>query len=1052
TTTVTGPFSSAALIRFVLSGTNNNSSANDRVSIDNLSISFSSPDVLNGGDGNDMMFGGAGDDILNGGLNDDTYSIDLFTGTDTINETGGTDRISVITNAAALTVLNSFEVQGGEPGNNNLSITVNNQTITVVDHFTGAGSSASGQTVEFINFNGATFNGYLLDGEYTLSTDDDGDRTATAGLNTVLSGTTGGDIIIGNTGNDVLFGHDGGDDIVAGDGDDLIVAGSGDDDIAGGAGVDVLVGGTGNDDYIAEDLDDIIVELAGGGTDEVQTDLAAFSLELIAEVEDLTYTGIDADPFVGTGNALNNVISGGDLNDVLNGLLGNDTLNGGLGSDTLNGGDGNDDLNGGDDNDTLNGGIGADELDGGAGDDVMAGGADDDVYFVDSAGDVVNETAAGSSGIDRVESTITYALGANVENLDLNGGDPINGFGNSLANIINGNGDNNQLFGAGDNDTLNGLGGSDLVDGGDGNDTLTGGTGGEADTIIGGAGNDTVNMGGGNDVIVYNAANFGSDIVNGFDANPAGGQDLINVVGLGITLANFNAMVTITDLGADTLVSFGGGSITLVGVNGTSPNLISSDDFVLSTVPVLLPGATAGGDTLNGTIGNDEIQALGGNDTVNAGAGNDIVVGGLGNDTLNGDAGDDRFLWNANAAMATTNAGTDTRDIVNGGTEGAAGDTFIINGSAAAETYGIYTRAAWDALANTNAGLLHPDTEIVVTRGTGPGFATFGTYVVAELREIEEIRINGLDPTAPGGSAGGDTFTIVGDFSTTSLRPNTITILGAGEGDSVDVSKMTGANVVFQSAGSTSKVIDKDGAGTVAENVSNSSIVYAPALSGVAKATGPVTYSLSGEDAHLFSIDSATGAVRFLNAPDFEKPGDHEEDNVYDIVVHAKDGSVETLQTVAIEVSNVGGATVNGTKKSDTINGTSKKASTGEEDVINGKKGNDKLSGLAGDDQISGAAGNDRLDGGADDDLLNGGGGRDTFVFAAGYGHDLVTGFKSGQDKIDLSGTDIDSFSELKTLLSEDDGSVVIDFGNGDTLTIANTTVKKLGSSDFDFA
>ena len=72
----------------------------------------------------------------------------------------------------------------------------------------------------------------------------------------------------------------------------------------------------------------------------------------MANVENLTYTGVDADQFVGTGNALNNVITGGDLADTLSGLAGNDTLNGGLGNDTLNGGDGIG--NGGDD--TLNGG------------------------------------------------------------------------------------------------------------------------------------------------------------------------------------------------------------------------------------------------------------------------------------------------------------------------------------------------------------------------------------------------------------------------------------------------------------------------------------------------------------------------------------------------------------------------------------------------------------------------------------------------------------------------------------------------------------------------
>ena len=94
----------------------------------------------------------------------------------------------------------------------------------------------------------------------------------------------------------------------------------------GGLDADTMVGLGGNDTYIVDDVADVVVEAAGAGTDTVETEMAAFSLELIANVENLNYTGIDADPFVGTGNALNNVISGGDLNDTLSGLGGNDTL------------------------------------------------------------------------------------------------------------------------------------------------------------------------------------------------------------------------------------------------------------------------------------------------------------------------------------------------------------------------------------------------------------------------------------------------------------------------------------------------------------------------------------------------------------------------------------------------------------------------------------------------------------------------------------------------------------------------------------------------------
>ena len=75
---------------------------------------------------------------------------------------------------------------------------------------------------------------------------------------------------------------------------------------------------------------------------------------------------------------------------------------------------------------------------------------------------------------------------------------------------------------------------------------------------------------------------FGSDVINGFDANAGGGgQDLLNIGQAGITdTTSFNAKVTIQDLGADTLVTIAGvGSITLTGVNGVGSNSITIDDF-----------------------------------------------------------------------------------------------------------------------------------------------------------------------------------------------------------------------------------------------------------------------------------------------------------------------------------------------------------------------------------------------------------------------------------------------------------------------------------------
>ena len=71
-----------------------------------------------------------------------------------------------------------------------------------------------------------------------------------------------------------------------------------------------------------------------------------------------------------------------------------------------------------------------------------------------------------------------------------------------------------------------------------------------------------------------------------------------------------------------------------------------------------------------------------------------------------------------------------------------------------------------------------------------------------------------------------------------------------------------------------------------------------------------LTYSLSGTDASLFMIDSSTGEVSFINAPDFESPDDAGRDNVYDIIVTASDGTNSTDQSVAITVTDVNEAPI----------------------------------------------------------------------------------------------------------------------------------------------
>ncbi|MEM1221830.1 MAG: cadherin domain-containing protein [Verrucomicrobiota bacterium] len=67
-----------------------------------------------------------------------------------------------------------------------------------------------------------------------------------------------------------------------------------------------------------------------------------------------------------------------------------------------------------------------------------------------------------------------------------------------------------------------------------------------------------------------------------------------------------------------------------------------------------------------------------------------------------------------------------------------------------------------------------------------------------------------------------------------------------------------------------------------------------------------VSFSLSGDDAGLFSLDANTGELTFKNAPDFENPEDIDGDNAYELTLVAKDPAQNTSSLeVVITVSNV---------------------------------------------------------------------------------------------------------------------------------------------------
>ncbi|MCC3417073.1 MULTISPECIES: calcium-binding protein [unclassified Microcoleus] len=306
----------------------------------------------------------------------------------------------------------------------------------------------------------------------------------------LLHGTPDNDTLTGLAGNDTLYGK------------------AGDDELDGGSGADKMYGGSGNDKYIVDNIADVVTESAAEGIDLVESTV---SYTLGVNVEDLHLKGtaaIDA-----TGNNAHNAILGNDANNSLYGLGDRDYLFGGGGNDFLDGGDGDDQIYGGTGDDIIYGRAGADDMNGGSG---------NDLYLVDNVADLVTEKAA--EGTDTVvTSTISYTLGANVENLTLSDAADIDGTGNELNNYMLGNAGKNFLKGEDGDDLINGRGGRDIILGGNG-----------IDTLLGDAGNDDIQGMKGNDILYGNDDNDqlfgggGNDILNGGNGNDvlAGGGDI----------------------------------------------------------------------------------------------------------------------------------------------------------------------------------------------------------------------------------------------------------------------------------------------------------------------------------------------------------------------------------------------------------------------------------------------------------------------------------------------------------------------------------------------
>jgi len=985
-------------------------------SLDNRLTGNSGANTLTGGDGNDTLDGGAAADRLLGGAGDDSYLVD--NPGDVVVELagGGVDTVFatvshvLAANVENLVLAGTAAIDG--TGNSGSNLITGNAAANMLSGGGGADTLAGA----------AGDDTYMLDSTAVVIVEAENEgrdtvRTALSGYvlganveNLVLTG--GGNIAgSGNSLDNVLTGNSGANTLSGGDGNDTL---------DGGAGADSLIGGAGDDTYIVDDSSDTLVEAASAGTDTVR---ASITWTLGANFESLLLTGSGG--IDGSGNSAANLLTGNSAANRLDGGAGADTMAGLAGDDTYvvdNAGDiviesvaagndlvlasvsytlaanvenltltgsadiagtGNDLSNrlaGNSGANALSGGAGNDTLDGGAGADALAGGAGDDLYLVDNAGDVVVEMAA--EGSDTVQTSISWTLADNVENLILTGTAALAGTGNELDNRLLGNSGANTLLG------------------GSGNDTLDGGAG--ADSLVGGLGDDTYVLDNVADLVVEGAGEGIDTVQSSLSWTLGASSNLENLVllgsaatwGVGNSLANRltgNAAAnTLTGGAGDDTLDGGTGADSLLGGTGDDTFYVDQagdilvelaaqgTDSVVSSISYVL-GANlenlvlTGSAALSGT-GNDANNRITGNAGANSltgGAGDDTLDGGAGADSLAGGEGNDTYVIdNPLDVIVESGAGVDTVVSSLSYTLGSNLENLTLTGSAALTGTGNASNniLIGNAGSNTLTGGAGNDT---LDGGAGAdsmvGGAGNDLYFVDNPGDSISETGTGIDTVMSivSFTLGGNVENLIligaGNISATGNSASN-TLLG-NEGDNW-IDGRAGGDYMAGGKGDDTYVVDQT-ADLVVENTDE----------GRDKVLSSVTYTLTAwvEDLELTGA-AAIGATG-------NGLGNVMTGNLAANLISGGDGN-DTLDGAGGRDSLLGG------------DGQDSLLGGLDDDTLDGGAGNDTLYGGLGADSLRGGAGDDFLSGDFGDDVLTGGAGSDTFMVA--WGSDSVTDLSTG--------------------------------------------------------
>lgn len=594
--------------------------------------------------------------------------------------------------------------------------------------------------------------------------------------------------------------------------------------------------------------------------------------------------------------------------------------------------------------------------------------------------------------------------------------------------------------------------GGDVLVGAAGNDNLRGGAG--DDILVDGAGYDNLRGGAGADVFVFTADGL-RDTVADFEF----GIDRLDLSGLGRIYNLSQLTITSTSWGAK--IRFGDEEIRLYSIDNMplNPAAFRIGDLVdLAHYPIARAepdGPIIGGegsDWLNGSAQNDVMDGRGGDDVLVGGNGDDDLTLGAGNDLGQGGAGNDSLFGNAGA---DTLEGGDGNDLLKGGTEddllsGEAGRDRLYGGGGRDRLYGgdgddrVY--------GGKDRDIIHGDAGNDDLYGEGGGDTLFGG-------EGDDTVYGGGGRDVLNGDAGNDT--LYGEADHDTLRGDAgDDVLYGGQG-SDQLYGGNGGDLVYTGGGN-DKAFGGKGQDTLRGEDGND--------------------TLSGEDGYDTLRGDAGDDKLYGGARGDRLIGGDGRDTLY-----GEDGSDKLYGGAGSDIlSGADGMdTLSGDEGNDTLFGglgrdrlfggtgsdliysgaDNDKAYGGDggdvlrgedgDDVLYGDAGHDTLRGDADNDRLYGGTGKDRLIGGAGNDTLTGDENTDTFVFADGFGEDLITDFAALNDaeRIDLAGVSaITDFADLLAHhMSQTGADVLIDDGAGNTITLLGVSLGDLQAADFLF-